>query len=153
MVTFREVTRDTVDALIALEVAAHQRHLVTANVVTLAQAAYEPGAHVWGLYDGAAPVGMVALLDPRGHPPFLTYDDDPDAAFLWRLMIAEGHQGKGYGRAAIALVQELARGWGLPRLAASVSDMPDSNIGFYEGLGFRRTGKIIEGEIVISVDL
>lgn len=153
MIEARPVTRNTVNALIGLRLADSQAHLVAPPAVTIAQAAYEPGAHVWGIYDGDTPVGLVALLDPRGNPPFLTYDDDPQAAFLWRLMIDEGHQGKGHGTQVIDFLKRQTRAWGLPRLAASVSDVPDSNIGFYEALGFRRNGKIIDGEVVISVEL
>lgn len=151
MIEFREVTRDNVNALIKLKLAEGQSHLIAPNAVTLAQAAHEPGAHVRGIYDGARPVGLLALLDPRDSPPWMTPQDDPGALFLWRLMIAADEQGKGYGTQAIALLKAQARDWGLPQLAASVVDVPDSPMAFYEALGFVRTGKIIDDEIVISV--
>lgn len=148
MLERREITHETLTPLLRLKTRPDQAHLVASNAVTIAQAAYEPGGYVWGLWDGDVAVGLLAMLHP--YEAELDEGDDPDGAYVWRLLIGADFQGKGYGRAAIgeALVQ--ARAWGLPRLATSVVDSPDSNIGFYEGLGFRRTGAIVDGEIVLS---
>jgi diamine N-acetyltransferase len=148
----REVVRDHVLPLIGLGVGEGQGGLVAENAKTLAQAAYETGSHVWGLWAGDEPVGLMAMIDPRGYA-WLEEGDDPEAAYLWRLMIDARHQGRGFGRAAIGEAVEVARGWGLPRLAASVVDRPGSAMGFYEGLGFRRTGRVADGEIVIAMEL
>jgi diamine N-acetyltransferase len=148
----RPVTRDHVRALIGLDVLPGQRDLVSPNVKTLAQAAYEPGAYVWGLWDGPAPVGLMAMVHPREYP-FHEPGDDREAAYLWRLMIAAGFQGRGYGRAAISEAIAVARAWNTPRLTASVADVPHSNMAFYERLGFRQTGRIVEGEREIALDL
>ena len=79
--------------------------------------------------------------------------EDPDAAYLWRLMIGAAHQGRGCGRAALDLAIGQGRDWGLPRIALSVVQADNSAIAIYEAAGFRRTGKIIEDEIVLSRDL
>ncbi len=100
--TRRRVGREDVNPLIRLDVHEAQRGLVAPNAVTLAQAAYEPGAHVWGLWDGAVPVGLIAMVDPR--EGLLDEGDDPEGAFLWRLMIGAAHQGRGNGRAALGEV-------------------------------------------------
>lgn len=148
MLERREITRETLSPLLRLKLRPGQEHLVAPAAVTIAQAAYEPGSHVWGLWLGENAVGLVAMLDPREAE--LMEGDDPEAAYLWRLMIDAGHQGQGFGRAAIAHCHAQARDWGLPRLATSVVETDDSNIGFYERLGFRRTGAMVEGEIVLS---
>jgi diamine N-acetyltransferase len=145
----REVTRDNVRALMALEVGAAQRGLVAPNAVTLAQAPYESGARVWGLWDGDVAVGLIAMVHPAEYLWFVE-GEDREAAYLWRLMIDESHQGKGYGRAAIAEVAQVARDWGVPRVSAGVVDLPQNPLGFYEKLGFRRTGLVIDGEIMIE---
>lgn len=143
----RPVTRETVDALIGLDVAAGQEGLVAPNAVTLAQAAYEqPGAYVWGLWDAAVPVGLMAMVHP-GEYPWLDNADDPEAAYLWRLMIAARHQGRGLGRAAVGEAFAQARAWGLPRLAVTVVPRDGSALGFYERLGFARTGRVVDGEV------
>lgn len=148
MLERRAVTRETLTPLLRVKTRPDQDHLVAPNAVTIAQAAYEPGGHVWGLWDGETAVGLLAMLDP--HEAILEGGDDPDGAYIWRLLIGAEFQGKGYGRAAIGLALAQARSWNLPRVATSVVDSPDSNIGFYEHLGFRRTGTFVDGEIVLN---
>ena len=150
MLERREITRDTLRPLLQLKVRADQDHLVAPNAVTIAQCAYEqPGGYVWGLWDAETPVGLLAMIHPREYP-HLEAGDDLNGAYIWRLMIAADHQGKGYGAAAIDECCAQARDWGLPRVATSVVDTPDNNIGFYEKLGFTRTGAIVDDEIVLS---
>jgi len=152
MLERREITRDTLRPLLGLKLRPDQAHLVAPNPVTIAQCAYEqPGGYVWGLWDGDNAVGLLAMIRPREYQ-HLEQGDDPDGAFIWRLMIAADLQGKGYGAAAITACRAQAHDWGLPRVATSVVDTPDSNIGFYERLGFRRTGGIVDDEIVLSRD-
>lgn len=152
MLDRREITRDNLGALLRLKVRPDQDHLVAPNPVTIAQCTYEqPGSHVWGLWDGDEPVGLLAMIHP-GEYPHMEDGDDLEGAYIWRLMIAAEHQGKGYGAEAIAACRDQARAWGLPRVATSVVQSDDSNIGFYEKLGFRRTGAIVDDEIVLSRD-
>jgi diamine N-acetyltransferase len=152
MLDRRPVERDHLAALFALSVRADQQGLVAPNVRTIAQAAYEPGSYVWGLWEGQIAVGLMAVIHP-GESPHLDPTDDPQAAYLWRLMIGADHQGKGHGRAAIGHLVAIARAWTLPRIAASVVDAPHSNLGFYERLGFRWTGRITDGEKVIAMNV
>lgn len=151
MIARREVTRDNIRALMALETRADQRGLVAPNAVTLAQARYETGSSVWGLWDGDVAVGLIAMVHPHEYP-WPEEGDDPDAAFLWRLMIDAKRQGQGYGRSAIAEALQVTRDWGLPRLSAGVVDLPQNPLGFYEKQGFRRTGRVVDGEIIIEID-
>lgn len=153
MLERRKITRETLSPLLRLSVRDDQRDLVAPNPVTIAQVAYEqPGSYVWGLWDGDVAVGLLAMIHPHEYR-HLESGDDPDAAFLWRLMVAAEAQGQGYGRAAIAECVAQTRAWGLPRLASSVVDRTDSNMGFYERLGFRKTGAIVDGELVIAMDV
>jgi diamine N-acetyltransferase len=148
----RAVTRDNLWDLIHLSVRTDQHDLVSSNMKTFAEAPFETGSRVWGLWDGATPVGLMAMVHPAEylwHGP----EDDREAAYLWRLMIAADQQGRGHGRTAIGMAVAVARDWGCPRLTAGVSDLAHSNLGFYERLGFRWTGRLEEGEKVISLSL
>jgi diamine N-acetyltransferase len=144
----RPVERDHVLPLLRLKVAEGQEGQVADNAATLAQAAYETGSSVWGLWDGEEPVGLVAMIDPRASP-WIEEGDDPEAAYLWRLMVDARHQGRGLGRAALDLVAGVARGWGLPRVMATVVDRPGGALPFYERAGFRRTGRVVDGEVEV----
>jgi diamine N-acetyltransferase len=92
------------------------------------------------------------MIDPRGYQ-WLEEGDDAEAAYLWRLMTDARRQGRAFGRGAIGQAVEVARGWGLRRLAVSVVDRPGGAMGLYGALGFRRTGRIADGEAVIVLDL
>lgn len=153
----RPVQRADVRALIGLAVRADQADLVSANVRTLAQAAYEPGSHVWGLWEGAVPVGLMAMIRPEGETaqtdPLRQQPSHPEGAYLWRLMIGAEFQGRGYGAAALSIAFATARAWGFSRLTAHVSNAAHSNLGFYERFGFRATGLVEYDELVIVADL
>jgi diamine N-acetyltransferase len=155
MLTRRPVLRDHVLPLIRLAVRPDQADLVSDNSRTLAQAAYEPGSYVWGLWDGDIPVGLMAMIHPGEYPwddrSSFEPDTDREAAYLWRLMIGAEFQGKGHGGAALTQAIAQARASGCPRLTAHVADEPHSNLGFYEHFGFCKTGKIEDGEAVIVV--
>ena len=152
MLERRTVLRDHLWDLITLSVRPDQNDLVSSNMKTFAEAPFEPGARVWGLWDADTPVGLMAMVHPAEYP-FHAPEDDREAAYLWRLMIAADRQGKGYGRAAIGMAVAVARDWNCPRLTAGVSDVGHSNLGFYERLGFRWTGRFEEGEKVASLTL
>jgi diamine N-acetyltransferase len=157
MLVRRPVLREHIVPLIGLTVRADQAGLVSSNVKTLAQAAYEPGAYVWGLWYEAVPVGLMAMIHPgeahKADDPLRQQPDDPTAAYLWRLMIGADFQGSGYGSAALAMAFFQARDWGFSRLTAHVADTPHSNLGFYKRFGFRDTGLIEYDERVIIADI
>lgn len=87
-VQLREITAETVRQIIKLEVAPDQHQLVASNAVSIAQAYFEPKAWFRAIYANEEPVGFIMLFD----------DPDKPEYFLWRLMVADGHQRKGYGR-------------------------------------------------------
>ena len=146
------VRRAHLPALLALDVRPNQRDLVAPNVKTLAEAAYEQGAQVWGLWLAEKAVGMMAMVDFRKATDLLP-GDDPSAAYLWRLMISADCQGQGLGRIALGMAIDTARDWGFDRLKLGVADVDHSNIGFYRHLGFQETGEVIDGDRMMMIVL
>ena len=147
----RLVCRADVGALCDLGVRADQGGRVAPNARTIAQAAYEPGAHVWGLWEEDTPVGLLALIDQAEAD--LDDGDEPRCAFLWRLMVDGAHQGRGFGAAALRIAAARARAWGKPRLVTSAVDVPGGAAAFYERHGFGRTGRVIDDEVELVRDL
>ncbi len=136
----RPVGEAEVDRLIALKVAPEQERFVASNAVSLAQAAYRAPGRPFGLYADGEPVGLLLLWDSRRDP-----EKAADELYVWRLMIAAGHQRRGHGRAAMQWVVEEARRLGVAQVA--LSHVPDNPAGaFYERLGFRYTGVVDDGE-------
>jgi diamine N-acetyltransferase len=143
-VTLREITRETVRAICRLEVAPEQRGFVAPNAVSIAQAHFEPKAWFRAVYAGEEPVGFVMLFE----------DSEKAEYFLWRLMVAREHQGKGYGRRALDLVVERVRGLpGATELRTSYVPGTHGPRDFYLRYGFEETGEVDEGEHVIRLEL
>lgn len=97
-VELREITSETVRPICELEVAVNQRSFVAPNAVSIAEAHFTPGHWMRAIYADGQPVGFV-----------LTLDEPSEGYFLWRFMIAEGHQRRGVGRRALQQALALAR--------------------------------------------
>ncbi len=133
-----EVTADTVRAICDLKVAPGQEQFVAPNAVSIAQAHFSPLAWFRAICADGQPVGFVML------------EDDPDKAeyYLWRLMIADGFQGMGYGRRAIELlVDHVGTRPGATELLTSWVPGERGPAEFYRRLGFEPTGEVHDGEI------
>lgn len=146
MMQAREIDRDTVEDMMRLSVAPDQRRFVAPNAVTIAQAHYEPAAWLRGLWHGTTPVGLIAMIDMRPDHPDAAEEDPDNAAYLWRLMIAAEHQGKGFGGQAIEIAFAQARHWGRETLCLHVVEADDSPLAFYRRFGLEPTERIDDGE-------
>ncbi|MBH9554299.1 GNAT family N-acetyltransferase [Inhella gelatinilytica] len=149
-VTLREITAETVRAVINLSVAEDQEGFVAPNAVSLAQALFAPQAWYRAIYLGEEPAGFVMLDDESllSTPPLR-----PEVG-VWRFMIDAKFQGRGIGRAALRQVIEHVRSKGLfTRLRLSYVPGPGCPEPFYLSLGFRHTGCVDEGEIVLELPL
>jgi diamine N-acetyltransferase len=150
-VTLREVSADTVRSICRLAVGPEQVGLVAPNAVSIAQAHFEPAAWFRAVYADDEPVGFAMLYDPTRTP---SPEDGPDVAYLWRFMIDAGHQRRGYGAAALALVVGHARTLaGVRLLRTSYVDAPGNAAPLYLRAGFRPTGAVEDGEIVLELPL
>jgi diamine N-acetyltransferase len=147
-VELREVTRDTVSAVCRLDAGDGGRQ-VAPNAVSIAQAHFAPEAWFRAVHAGEELVGFLMLYDPT-----LTTTPEEQEFFLWRLMIDQNAQGKGYGRAAVERLAEHVRGRpGAQRLLVSHVKDADRLSRFYQSLGFRYTGQEDDGELVMALAL
>ncbi len=152
MISLRPVVRGDLDCLFALAVSPHQSGYVAPNAVTLAEFAYVSGGYVFAVRRFDEIIGLMGIIDFREHDE-LEEGDDPDAAFLMRMMIGSEHQRKGYGKAAMHLAFDWARMRSKSAFQTGVVPGNDAAMRFYEALGLRRTGRIVEGEIELSMKL
>lgn len=149
-VTLRVITAETVRTIIKLKVAEHQNRFVAPNAVSLAQALFAPEAWYRAIYLGEEPVGFVMLADDTLIDPV---PENPEVG-VWRFMVDERHQRKGIGRAAMRLVIEHVRSKGVFRkLALSYVPEEGGPEQLYLSLGFRPTGEMDEGEVVMELPL
>ena len=142
-VELREITSDTVRAICDLEVAEGQREFVAPNAVSIAEAHFVPAHWMRAVYADGEPAGFV-----------LTYElPDESTYYLWRFMVANGHQRRGIGRRAMELLLDRWRSLGATAASLSVVPSNPDAIAFYESLGFRLTGEEEHGEVVMRADL
>lgn len=144
-VELREITRDNLDAILALDVHDHQRGMVASNARSIAQAYFwRDEAYFRAIYADGEPAGFVMLAFEPSDPPY-----------VWRLMIDQRLQGKGVGRAAMRLILPHVR---LQRpdakeLLVSHVTAPGDPGPFYEKLGFTYTGAVSDGERIMRLPL
>ena len=132
----RSVDAENLDAVMKLEVAAGQRHLVAAVPVSLAQVAYEPAGRAVAMFDGDAAVGMMLLYDAR-----LDKEKPAEQLYVWRLLVTSALQRRGYGRLAMQWVSDEAQRMGLKEVGLSHVDIDGHAGAFYLKLGFAYTGE------------
>lgn len=143
-VSLRRVTASTVNAICALSdtLSEAQRNKVADNGTSIAEAHFSENAWFRAIYADDVPVGFVMLHIGSDYDTI-----DCPGAFLWRLMIAGPHQGRGYGKAAIGLVVRELRARGFGELFTSYGQGEASPERFYAGLGFVLTGEVYDDEV------
>ena len=98
MITLRDITRDNIHDILALEVAADQAGFYPhSNAYSIAEAGFPADDDpVWmrAIYKDDLPVGFMMTSENPGRGEY----------FLWRLMIDRHHQGKGHARQAVRLL-------------------------------------------------
>lgn len=90
------------------------------------------GQHLFTIRDDAgAPVGAIWLAEDRqGSLP---------RGFIYDLVVAPAHRRRGHGRAAMLLIEEVARGLGLSDLGLHVFGFNVGARALYESLGYEIT--------------
>ena len=150
LVTLREITTETVVPVIKLAVTEDQKRFVATNAVSLAQALFAPDAWYRAIYHEEDLVGFVMLADESLRSPL----PEKPGVGVWRFMIDAGHQGRGYGRAALRHVIAHVRAKGIfEKLELSYVPGPGCPEPFYLALGFRHTGRRDADEIVLELPL
>ena len=147
-VTLREITRDNIRAVLALEVSDRQKKVYPrSNGYSIAEGHYPPDDDpVWmrAIYAGEEPVG------------FLMTSEAPEKGeyAIWRIMVDESHQGRGYGARAIDLLVERIKDSPDARTLYTSHTKGDGDAGpFYRRMGFEYTGKVLDGDYEMKMDL
>ncbi|MED3551734.1 GNAT family N-acetyltransferase [Cytobacillus praedii] len=94
MLHLETITKDNWIKAISLRVRENQEKFVASNAVSLAQLNFLNDFHAKGIYLGEEMIGF-ALYG---------MDEDDHEYWIYRMMIDQKHQGKGYGKEAIKLV-------------------------------------------------
>ena len=150
-ITLRPITDENREAVIALSVREDQPFVAT-NEYSLREAAeteakYPGVARPFAIYADEKLVGFCMFaVDPDE-------EDEDDRYYLWRFMIDQNEQGKGYGQAALAEIIRYFRNLGAERLLLSTKPENERGLHVYHKAGFLDTGCIDDGEAVLRLFL
>mgnify|MGYP000945589085 CR=1 FL=1 len=132
LIQLKPVTLQNFSALISLDVKSRQSHYVASNVESIAHAIEADGE----------PVGFVMYC----------LDHDDGAYWLYRLMIDQHHQGRGYGRQAMGLVlAEIRRRQPTGKVYLGVEPENQEAGALYQSLGFVPDGRVEGGETILEL--
>jgi diamine N-acetyltransferase len=146
------VTEDDRRAVLALRRGPGQDRYLGSMESHFEDAADEPRAkpRMWAVYDGEQLVGFTMISDNIEQ-----LDEDlVGPYYLWRLLIDEQFQGRGYGAATIdAVVDYLRTRPGADVLYTSCAAGDGSPQSFYLHYGFTLTGEAKWGEDILALDI
>ena len=143
--------------ILHLHVSGEQVRFVASNETSLQEARASVAANGYafpfGIYEGETPVGCLMI----GYDTDDDWENPPEAATgnysLWRLMIDERYQRRGYGREALKLALAFVRSFPCgPASYCWLSYLPDNESArrLYHSFGFQETGEM-DGEERIAV--
>lgn len=160
MLRLEKIHGQNVWDILKLKVAENQRHFVSSNDRSIIEAyttiTGNGYAFPFGIYDDDIPVGFLMI----GFGTDDYWDDAPPVAAdnynLWRLMIDEKYQNKGYGRAAVKLALDFINT--LPCGKAEycwLSYEPENEVArrLYQSFGFEETGEKDCDELIAVLKL
>jgi diamine N-acetyltransferase len=156
-VELRDIVTDA-DRAAALEIrrGPGQERFVSSVEKSFADAELYPQVRprMWTVNDGDAVVGFVLISDGISADVMASNADIAGPYFLWRLLIDERQQRRGYGAATLdAIVAYLATRPGATTLYVSCGQGEGGPQPFYERYGFVPTGGLIDQEVVLALGL
>lgn len=144
LITLRPLAEDNARDVVRLHVAPEQTAFVASNADSIADAYVYRELHPLAIYAGDE-LGGLAM-----------YGQDPDDGRWWivRMMIDARSQGRGYGRGGMqALIAHMHCEHQCETITLGVNPANRGTIRLYDSLGFRDTGQVHHGEIVMRLDV
>ena len=160
MLRIEKINGKNVWEILKLRVSESQKEFVAANDVSIIEAYTTVTANgfafPFGIYDDKIPVGFMMI----GYDSADYWEDTPDIArenySLWRLMIDENYQKKGFGREAVGLGLDFIKSFPCGRSEYCwLSYEPENKVArqLYRSFGFVETGDTVGGEIIAVLKL
>ena len=137
MIELREITKDNLNTVLALEVFDHQKAFVSSTAASLAQAyVYKETAFPFAVYADNTLVGFIML----------GYYEARNQYTLWKFLIDKKCQNKGYGTEALKQgIQYLQNTFHAKEIYTGVSVGNEQAKHVYKSLGFAETGLVEDG--------
>lgn len=164
MIRLEKINAKNVWDILELKVGKEQEDFVAPNECSIIEAYTAAGtgcsAFPFGIFDGETPVGFLMIGHNEAAFDRLIADEEDEVPeilkenySIWRLMIDERYQKKGYGKEAVRLALEFVRTWPCGKSEYCVlSYEPENRIAkkLYASFGFVENGDM-EGDEVVAV--
>ena len=143
-----ELSGELLQQCLALQVADDQRQYIASNAESWKTAKEnEKVARPFAICGDGKVIGFTMFAFEED------YEDPNDRTWLWRFMIDEASQGKGYGTAALKRIIQYFRDHGANNIRLSTKESNTNALAMYRRAGFRDTGEWNGEEIVLQLDL
>ena len=153
----RKINAKNVWDILKLHVSKEQEPFVAPNGLSLIEAyiAITGNGHAFpfGVFEDEVPVGFVMV----GYDVDESFENPPQIAYgnysIWRLMIDEKYQRRGYGRQALRLALEFVRTFPCGKAEYCYLSYEPENAGakrLYSEFGFQENGEM-DGEEIVAV--
>ena len=147
-IELRKIDPANKDAVVLLEVLDSQKQYIASNDKSLKTAAEEKYKNI------SRPFAIYADDNLVGFTMFaFDFENSEPEYWLWRFMIDNNFQGKGYGSAALERIIEYFRGNGANHIFLSTKETNTSALKLYHKYGFAETGEMNDGEVVLQLIL
>ena len=149
-IELRTIDETNREAVTRLQVSPSQREFIATNQTSLetaAQEAYIDIARPFAIYAGGNLIGFTMFAFE------LTSPDPNDRYWLWRFMIDEHYQGKGFGSAALEQIIHYFQSHGAEHILLSTKDTNIAALSLYRKFRFVETGARNGEETVLRLDL
>ena len=137
MIKLDEITADNLEVVLKLKVSKEQENFVSTTAYSLAQAyVYRENAYPFAIYADDTLVGFIM---------FGCYELRNQYT-LWKFLIDEKYQNKGYGKMALALgIEYMKKQYDIKEMYTGVAIDNDVAERLYHSVGFQLTGLIENG--------
>ena len=143
MIRLEPISPENFEAVIALQAAPEQSKFVASNLYSIAQAKVYPECVALAAFDNDQAVGFAMYC----------VDRDDNEWWLYRLMVEETYQGRGYGRAALQKLLELVQAdRSRHRMYLGVDLTGKASVRLYQSLGFRFDGRVFGKEHIMVLE-
>ncbi len=143
MILLKSVDENNFEEVIKLKVSEDQQTFVATNVFSIAQSKVLPECIPLAVYDDEELVGFAMYA----------MDREDNEYWIYRLMIDEKYQSKGYGRAAMeALIKHISADKEHNIIYISFEPENKRAKALYVSLGFVPDGRMIEDEVIYKLN-
>ena len=147
-IELRNLTEENIEQCFKLRVSKEQMQYIASNEDSWNTAKEnDKVARPFAIYCDGKMVGFTMFAFDE------EYEDPNDRYWLWRLMIDESLQGKGYGTAALKEIIQYFKNHGANNIRLSTKDTNENALSMYRKAGFMDTGEMNDEEIVLKLDL